>query len=164
MVPTHDVEQPDKSKVTQSKTEERSKKQKVDSENEKDLAKKINKNRAIKRIIESSFQILQNFDNYEEDLTTNNNDKSSEIQFNIYLKQFNRVLEMIYNLEKSQIRSEDDRAEQREEVLQNIYEYTVVEDFREILPVAILKDKISKNNIEIMIESLTNNLVVLKPN
>ena len=40
----------------------------------------------------------------------------------------------------------------------------MVEDFREILPVAILKDKISKTNIEIMIDSLSKNLVVLKPN
>ena len=92
------------------------------------------------------------------------NDKSSEIQFNIYLKQFNRVLEMIYNLEKNKIRSEEEKAQKREEFLQNIYEYTVVEDFREILPVATLKDKISKNNIEIMIESLSRSLVVLRPN
>ena len=38
------------------------------------------------------------------------NDKSSEIQFNIYLKQFNRVLEMIYNLEKNKIKSEEEKA------------------------------------------------------
>jgi hypothetical protein len=37
--------------------------------------------------------------------------------------------------------------ERQEGLLQSIYEYTVVEDFREVLPVAILKDKISKNNV-----------------
>ena len=54
-------------------------------------------------------------------------------------------------------------AEKREELLQNIYEYTVVEDFREVLLVAVLKDKISKNNIEIMINKLNEALVVLSP-
>lgn len=67
------------------------------------MTKKINKNRAIKRIIESAFQILQNFSNYEEDHGDDHNDKSSEIQFNIYLKQFNRVLEMINTLEKEKV-------------------------------------------------------------
>lgn len=62
------------------------------------MTKKLNKNRAIKRIIESAFQILQNFNNYEEENNIQSNDKSSDIQFNIYLKQFNRVLEMIYKL------------------------------------------------------------------
>lgn len=32
---------------------------------DENTTKSINKNRAIKRIIESSFQILQNFNNYE---------------------------------------------------------------------------------------------------
>lgn len=48
--------------------------------------------------------------------------------------------------------------------MQSIYEYTVVEDFREILPVAVLKDKISKNNVEIMIKALSDSLVVLRSN
>ena len=91
-------------------------------------------------------------------------DKSSEIQFNIYLKQYNRVLEMIHKREVQQIDSEASKAEQQEEVLQNIYEYTVVEDFREILPIAVLKDKISKTNLDIMIDKLSRCLVVLKPN
>lgn len=59
---------------------------------DEDLAKKINKNRAIKRIIESAFQILQKFNTYEEPVGGEGGDKSSEIQFNIYLKQYNRVL------------------------------------------------------------------------
>jgi hypothetical protein len=54
--------------------------------------------------------------------------------------------------------------ERHEELLQSIYEYTVVEDFREVLPVAILKDKISKNNVEIMIKALSDCLVVLRSN
>ena len=39
----------------------------------------------------------------------------------------------------------------------------MVEDFREVLLVAVLKDKISKNNIEIMISKLNEALVVLSP-
>ena len=40
----------------------------------------------------------------------------------------------------------------------------MVEDFREVLPTATLKDKISKTNVEIMIDKLNKSLVILKPN
>lgn len=126
VVPTHDIENLSTQKDVQPQSQEKTKKIKMDEVSNEELAKTINKNRAIKRIIESAFQILQNFNNYEEEQEVESNDKSSEIQFNIYLKQFNRVLERIYNLEKNKIKSEDEKAEQREEVLQNIYEYTVV--------------------------------------
>jgi hypothetical protein len=82
-------------------------------------------------------------------------DQSADIQFNIYLKQYNRVLEMIHNKEKERLSRRAMTTERQEGLLQSIYEYTVVEDFREVLPVAILKDKISKNNVEIMIKALS---------
>ncbi len=75
------------------------KKIKQEEQIDEDLTKKINKNRAIKRIIQSAFEILQNFSNYEEGQEMHLNEKSSEIQFNIYLKQFNRVLELIHKRE-----------------------------------------------------------------
>lgn len=68
LIPTKDydeVSQVNKQKVVTPK--EKTKKPKIEDMDDEDLTKKINKNRAIKRIIESAFQILQNFNNYEED-------------------------------------------------------------------------------------------------
>lgn len=42
-----------------------------------DLTKKINKNRAIKRIIESAYEILQKFSTYEDETGAESSDKSS---------------------------------------------------------------------------------------
>lgn len=71
---------------------------------------------------------------------------------------------MIHSKEKERLSRRALTTERHEELLQGIYEYTVVEDFREVLPVAILKDKISKNNVEIMIKALSDCLVVLRSN
>ena len=104
IIPTHDLEEVKSQKPIQA-PREKEKKTKNEEVSE-DLTKKINKNRAIKRIIESAFQILQNFSNYEEEIGGESDDKSSEIQFNIYLKQYNRVLERIYKLEKEKLNFE----------------------------------------------------------
>lgn len=102
LIPTKDLEEQPNSRQPVQTPHDKQKKLRKEEVSE-DLTKKINKNRAIKRIIESAFQILQNFSNYEEDHGDDHNDKSSEIQFNIYLKQFNRVLEMINTLEKEKV-------------------------------------------------------------
>ena len=54
--------------------------------------------------------------------------------------------------------------EQEEKQLENVYIYTVEQDFREVLKIAFLKDKISKANFEIMIDAFQESLVVLKNN
>jgi hypothetical protein len=103
VIPTKDYEeltQPQQPRVVTPL--ERGRKSKPEEIEDEDLAKKINKNRAIKRIIESAFQILQSFKSYEEE-GESKGDKSADIQFNIYLKQYNRVLEMIYNKEKERL-------------------------------------------------------------
>ena len=62
IIPTHDIQEVKNKKPAQV-PEERQKKMKQE-EVSQDITKKINKNRAIKRIIESAFQILQNFNTY----------------------------------------------------------------------------------------------------
>ena len=43
--------------------------------------------------------------------------------------------------------------EEEEKQLENVYIYTVEQDFREVLKIAFLKDKISKTNFEIMMDA-----------
>lgn len=59
--------------------------------------KTLNKNRAIKRIIDTSKQILSANYKYEE--PPQNDKKSFITQFNIYLKQYNRLSEQILSQE-----------------------------------------------------------------
>jgi len=46
--------------------------------------------------------------------------------------------------------------------LQQIYEYTVNEDYRERLMVLFTKEKISKNNVDMMISAFSLSEVILK--
>lgn len=55
--------------------------------------KTLNKNRAIKRIIDTSKELLQA--NYKYEGPQPNDKKSYKTQFNIYLKQYNRLSEQI---------------------------------------------------------------------
>lgn len=45
-----------------------------------------------------------------------------------------------------------------------MFSFTVDTDYRMMLDVAILKDKINKSNVEMVMETFKNSLVILKTN
>ena len=51
--------------------------------------------------------------------------------------------------------------EEEEDKLEQVYSYIVCNDFREVLDVAVVKEKISKSNIDYMMDMFRKALVVV---
>ena len=54
--------------------------------------------------------------------------------------------------------------DKNEEELQEVFEYTVMDDFREKLSCLFTKEKLDKNNVNLMISTFRDTLVSLKLN
>lgn len=54
--------------------------------------------------------------------------------------------------------------EKEEALLENVYRFTVIEDYRDLIECAFLKDKISKQTFEIMSDAFHNCLATIKGN
>lgn len=87
--------------------------------------------------------------------------KSYMTQLSIYMKQYNRLSEQIYQQEMDLEERERRMAEKEEDKLEQIFSFTVYNDFRGVLNITVLKEKISKNNIDMMVDTFRPCLVAL---